>query len=153
MRALEENHDRHGTFLVGAPSGQGLTTTCYSLISRHDAYIANIKTLEREILLQLDGPDQIQFDPSNPDIDYATNLQSILRRDPDVVLTADAVESEVVQIIAESGMDGPLIYVPQVLGSIVDQIRTWVKLVGNVHLVYNHDSNCTWWTRKCRCVR
>ena len=132
IRLLEEGHERHGTFLVGAPQGQGLTTTCYALLSRHDAYIANIKTLEREILLRLDGPDQIQFDPSNPDIDYATNLQSILRRDPDVVLTADAVESEVAQIIAESGMEGPLIYVPQVLGSIVDQIRMWVKLVGNV---------------------
>lgn len=132
MRALEEGHERHGTFLVGAPHGQGLTTTCYALLSRHDAYIANIKTLEREILLRLDGPDQIQFDPSNPDIDYATNLLSILRRDPDVVLTAEAKESEVAQIIAESNLDGPLIYVPQVLGSIVDQIRTWVKLVGNV---------------------
>jgi len=132
MSALEESHDRHGTFLVGAPRGQGLTTTCYALVGRHDAYIANIKTLEREILLRLDGPDQIQFDPSNPDIDYATNLLSILRRDPDVVLTADVGESEIAQIIAESNMDGPLIYVPQALGSIVDQIRRWVKLVGNV---------------------
>lgn len=132
LRSLEEAHDRHGTFLVGAPSGHGLTTTCYALVGRHDAYISNIKTLEREILLQLDGPDQIQFDPSNPDIDYATNLLSILRRDPDVVLTALAKENEVAQIIAESNMDGPLIYVPQAVGSIADQIRLWVKLVGNV---------------------
>lgn len=134
VRATEELHDRHGIILIGAPRGHGLTTTCYAMLSRHDAYISNIKTLEREIQLRLDGPDQIQFDPSNPDVDYATNLQSILRRDPDVVLTDDLQDAESAQMVAESGLEGPLIYVPQLQPTIVDQIRIWVKLVGDVKL-------------------
>jgi len=134
VRATEELHDRHGLVLVGAPRGHGLTTTCYALLARHDAYIANIKSLEREVMLRLDGPDQIQFDASNPDVDYATNLQSILRRDPDVVLADDIQDSETAVILAESGLEGPLIYAPQNQPTIVDQIRIWVKLVGDVKL-------------------
>jgi general secretion pathway protein E len=132
IQATVESHDRHGIILIGAPQGHGLTTTCYAMLGRHDAYIANIKSLEREVLLQLDGPDQIQFDPTNPDVDYPTNLQSILRRDPDVVLVDEIRDNESATIIAESGLDGPLIYVPQVQPSIVEQIRAWVKLVGDV---------------------
>lgn len=134
LRPTEEIHDRHGIILMGAPRSHGLTTTSYSILGRHDAYISNIKTLEREIFLILDGPDQIQFDPSNPDVDYMSNLQSILRRDPDLVLCDEIQDSETAQLIAESGMDGPLLYIPQVMSSVVEQIRSWVKLVGDVKL-------------------
>lgn len=134
LRASEEIHERHGVILIGAPRGQGLTTTVYAMLSRHDAYIANIKTLERDIHLRLDGPDQVLFDPTNPDIDYATNLQSILRRDPDIVLTDDIQDNDSAILIAESGKEGPLIYVPQVQSTIIDQIRIWVKMIGDVKL-------------------
>jgi general secretion pathway protein E len=132
FKTLAEDHERHGIILVGAPPGHGLTTTAYSLISRHDAYTANIKTLEREVLLQLDGVDHVQFDPTNPDVDFATSLQSILRRDPDIVLTDEARESETAAVTVEPGMQGPLIYVQQKLPTIVDQVRQWVRLVGDV---------------------
>lgn len=132
LQALDESHDRHGIVLIGAPKGQGLTTTTYGVLSRHDAYTANIKTLEREVLLELDGVDQVVWDPTNPNVDYATNLQSMLRRDPDIVMTDVLQESESAAIAAEPGMEGPLIYIQQRQGNIIDQIREWVKLVGNV---------------------
>ncbi|MHC4589611.1 MAG: ATPase, T2SS/T4P/T4SS family, partial [Planctomycetota bacterium] len=72
LSVFQELEDRHGLVLFGAPAGQGLTTTGYSLVGRHDAYTSNIKTLEHEILAELDGVDQLQWDPSNPDVDYAT---------------------------------------------------------------------------------
>jgi type II secretory ATPase GspE/PulE/Tfp pilus assembly ATPase PilB-like protein len=132
LRTFEQPHERHGIILIGAPAGHGLTTTTYSLISRHDAYTSNVKTLEREISLALMGVDQVQFDPSNPDIDYATNLQSILRRDPDIVLTAELTDTESAKVAADPGMKGPLIYIQQSLPTIADQIRDWVKKVGDL---------------------
>ncbi|MHC4100367.1 MAG: ATPase, T2SS/T4P/T4SS family, partial [Planctomycetota bacterium] len=74
LRPYEQLEDRNGVILFGAPPGQGLSTSGYSLIGRHDAYTSNIKTLEHEILTELDGVDQLQWDPNNPDVDYATNL-------------------------------------------------------------------------------
>ncbi len=132
LRVFEQPHERHGIILFGAPPEQGLSTTGYSLVSRHDAYTCNIKTLEREILVRIDGIDQVQWDPTNPNIDYATNLQSILRRDPDIVLISELTEAETARIAAEPGLEGPLIYVPLRAASVGEQIRQWVKLAGDL---------------------
>jgi type II secretory ATPase GspE/PulE/Tfp pilus assembly ATPase PilB-like protein len=132
LRLLLESHERHGIVLIGAPPGHGLSTTAYAFLSRHDAYTSNVKSLEREIVVRLDGVDQVQWDPSNPDIDYATNLQSILRRDPDIVLTGEILDSETARVASDPGMKGPLIYVQQPFPTISEQIRDWVKKVGDV---------------------
>jgi type II secretory ATPase GspE/PulE/Tfp pilus assembly ATPase PilB-like protein len=132
IRAFEGAPERHGVFLFGAPAGHGLTTTGYSLVGRHDAYTSNVKTLEREVQARHDGVDHVAWDPDNPDVDYATHLQSILRRDPDVVLTAELADPETARIAAEPGLQGPLIYIPQRAAAIADQVRDWVKLTGDV---------------------
>jgi type II secretory ATPase GspE/PulE/Tfp pilus assembly ATPase PilB-like protein len=132
LRPYEQVEDRNGVVLFGAPPGHGLTTSGYSLIGRHDAYTSNIKTLEHEILTELDGVDQLQWDPNNPDVDYATNLQSILRRDPDVVLISDQIDKETARTAAEPGLKGPLLYIPQRASSITEQFKQWAKIVGDV---------------------
>ncbi|MCH8823749.1 MAG: Flp pilus assembly complex ATPase component TadA [Planctomycetes bacterium] len=132
LRKFELEHERHGIFLIGAPKGHGLTTSSYSFISRHDAYTSNIKTLEIEVQTHLDGVDQIAWDPSNRDVDYSTNLQSILRRDPDLVLTAQIPDRETGSVVAGPGMSGPLIYIPQAVSTIAEQIRSWVSIVGDL---------------------
>jgi general secretion pathway protein E len=132
IQSVVPEHERHGIFLFGAPAGHGLTTTSYALIGRHDAYTCNVKTLEREIMARCEGVDQVEFDPSNPDIDFATNLQSIIRRDPDVVLISELSEAETAKTAAEPGMEGPLIYIPQRLPTVNDQIRHWAKHVGDL---------------------
>jgi len=132
LAPLAEVHDRHGIVLVAAPPGQGLTTSMYSLLARHDPYTANIKALEREVQFEIDGVDHIQWDPTNPDVDYATNLQSILRRDPDVVMVSFIKDADTARVVVDPGMQGPLLYVPQRCGSIAEQIREWVKQVGDI---------------------
>lgn len=132
LRAFEPAHERHGIILIGAPTGHGLTTSMYSFVARHDAYTANVKTLEREVYVHIDGVDHIQWDPSNPDVDFGTNLQSILRRDPDIVMIGQVMDRETATVVVAPGMQGPLIYAPQRSAGIADQIRRWVKVVGNV---------------------
>ncbi|MHC4094217.1 MAG: ATPase, T2SS/T4P/T4SS family [Planctomycetota bacterium] len=132
LRVLEQTEERNGLVLVGAPAGHGLSTSVYSLVGRHDAYTSNIKTLEHEILTELAGVDQVRWDPDNPDVDYATNLQSILRRDPDVVMISEAIDVETARAVAESGLNGPLLYVPQRAAAVTEQIQQWAKIVGDV---------------------
>lgn len=132
LKNLTEVGERHGIVLIGSPPGHGLSTSMYSFIGRHDPYTSNIKTLEREIMRWIDGMDHIRWDPSNPDVDYATQLQSILRRDPDIVMVDLVKDGATARTIVEPGLTGPLIYVPQKAESVADQIRDWVKLVGNV---------------------
>ncbi len=132
LRAFEEVHDRHGIILIGAPSGHGRSTSLYSFVARHDAYTTNIKTLEREILARVDGVDHVQWDPTNREIDFATNLQSILRRDPDIVMIGQIKDQESATIAVQPGLEGPLIYIPQRAATLAEQVRNWVKMVGDV---------------------
>lgn len=133
LREFASPENRHGIILVGAPAGHGSTTTAYSLLGRHDAYTSNIKTLERDIEARLDGVDQLKYDPTNPDVDFATAIQSILRRDPDMVLVSGVEDDpETAKVVSEPGRDGPLIYIPQRVDTVGEQIRSWVKMVGDV---------------------
>lgn len=132
LATLEEPHNRHGIVLVGAPPAQGLSTSMYSFLGRHDAYTSNIKALERELLLEMDGIDHVQWDASNPEVDYASHLQSILRRDPDIVMTSFIKDAETATIITDPGTDGPLLYVPIRKANIVEMVNFWVKMIGNL---------------------
>jgi len=133
LRAFEAAHNRHGIILIGAPAGHGLTAMGYSLISRHDAYTTNVKTLEKEIMLRRDGVDHQLFDVENPDLDFAISLQSMLRRDPDVVLVGDITDKDTAKVAAEPGVEGPLIYIPQRQPGVREQIVDWVKRVGDLN--------------------
>ncbi|MDG2201426.1 MAG: ATPase, T2SS/T4P/T4SS family [Phycisphaerales bacterium] len=130
--SLMESHERHGIVLVTSPPNQGSTTTAYSLMARHDAYTSNIKSLEYEIEAYISGVDQVEWDPMNVDIDFATNLQSILRRDPDIALVGDVRDSDTAKSSIAPGRQGPLIYVTMHSSNIVSCIREWVKYVGDV---------------------
>ncbi|MEM7227515.1 MAG: ATPase, T2SS/T4P/T4SS family [Planctomycetota bacterium] len=132
LNGFRTGEDSSGLVLVSSPSGQGATTSGYSLVSRHDAYLSNIKTLEVEVMREVEGVDHMQWDAGNPDVDYATQLQSIMRRDPDVLLATDVRDPESAKVIADVGLSGPLCYVPIRSNTLTDAIRDWARLVGDV---------------------
>ncbi len=102
---LAEPEARHGVVLVTAPPGEGLTTTGYALLGRHDAFTCNIKTLEEKVELALEGVDHIGWSTSDPNTPFATSLQSMLRRDPDIVLVGATSEPRVLATAAVPGPD------------------------------------------------
>jgi len=133
LQALVSPENRHGIVLLTSPQGQGLTTTGLSILGQHDAYTSNIKVVERRTIKAIEGIDHVVWDPSNPDLDYATTLQSILRRDPDIVL-AEAVDSETAQVAARAGREGAMQYLAFNGESVAGAIRDWCRLVGDVEL-------------------
>ena len=52
---LKNEEQRHGVVLVGGAKQSGVTTTGYSILSQHDAYLCNIVTLEQEVIGSLEG--------------------------------------------------------------------------------------------------
>ena len=118
-----------GVVLVGARPGQGLTTLAYALIARHDALISNIKTLERQPERDVDGVEHGQFDSGRSD--FATQLQTIVRRGPDVVFASDANDAGVGKVVCAPGAADTLFYVGMPSDSAVDVLAAWVKAVGD----------------------
>ncbi len=128
LKEFEDRTKRHGVILLGAPPGHGLTTSSYSFTGRHDAYTSNIKVLERQTLHRMDGVDHVLYDPTKPDTDYATHLQSILRRDPDIVLAMDVADRATARVAIDPGMEGPLLYVPLRAQNTAGLLRDWMRL-------------------------
>ncbi len=123
------NADPRGVVLVGARPGQGLTTLAYSLLGRHDSLTSNIKTLERRFERVVEGVEHADFDSAKSD--YATQLQSIIRRGPDVVFVADIADPGCAKVIAAPNSRGSLIYVGVPSDSVPDILAAWAKAAGD----------------------
>jgi type II secretory ATPase GspE/PulE/Tfp pilus assembly ATPase PilB-like protein len=124
---------RHGVILVGMGPGQGLTSTLTALLTRHDAYTCNIKTIERDVQRMIEGVDHVIWDPSKPEVDFPTHLRSIIRRGPDVVMVSDLQDAGTGKQAATVGRDGPLLYVGvQTKEGIPGAITEWFRSVGDL---------------------
>jgi type II secretory ATPase GspE/PulE/Tfp pilus assembly ATPase PilB-like protein len=131
LRTLEEPGKRVGVVIVSAPPGQGLTTLGFAIISRHDAYTSNIKTLERELVYRVEGVEHKAFAPEPGVEDYAQALTKIIRRDPDVVLAADITEPGAAKAATLMGLERPLVYVLVPAESMAAAVATWIQAVGD----------------------
>lgn len=99
-----------GLFLLSAPPQSGLTTTQYAILRSHDAYMHNIHTIERRKLLDLDNVTQQVYEGTNTDVNFARMLQSILRREPDIVMVGECEDRETAQIATRAAADDRKIY-------------------------------------------
>lgn len=131
LRTLEDPGKRVGVVIVSAPPGQGLTTLGFSIVSRHDAYTSNIKTLERELVYRVEGVEHKAFAPEPGVEDYASALTKIIRRDPDVVLAADISEPGSAKAATLMGLERPLVYVLVPAESMAAAVTTWIQAVGD----------------------
>ena len=125
---------RSGVVLITTPPGQGLTTLAYSLLTRHDPYNSNIKTLERFVERRLEGIDHNVWESSDPNIDFATAMQSLVRRGPDIVLASDLGEPGVGKVLVNVNNAGTLFYVLTPSDSIEMAITAYLKAVGDQRL-------------------
>jgi type II secretory ATPase GspE/PulE/Tfp pilus assembly ATPase PilB-like protein len=136
VKVLEPTVDaesRHGVILVGMGPGQGLTSTLTALLTRHDAYTCNIKTIERDVQRMIEGVDHAEWDPAKADVDFPTQLRSIIRRGPDIVMVSDLQDAGTGTQAALVGIDGPLLYVGvQTKDGIPGAITEWFRSVGDL---------------------
>ena len=132
LATLDEKENRHGVVLVACPDGQGLSTTSYALLGRHDAFTTVVKSCEKRIDLELQGVDQKQWDPDVDNDDYAKTVRTMLRRDPDVILIDDITDEGTAELLARSGGDGPLIYADIKARGIGDTVQKWVRASGDL---------------------
>jgi type II secretory ATPase GspE/PulE/Tfp pilus assembly ATPase PilB-like protein len=121
----------HGLVLISAPSKHGLTTTQYAILKTHDAYTNNIHALEREKLLDLDNVTQQVFEGSNKDVNFARMLQSILRREPDIVMVDNCEDHETALVASRAAADDRKIYMGIQAKDTFDALGKYVGLLGD----------------------
>lgn len=130
---------RGGVYIISGPRASGLTSSFYSLLSNHDAYMNSIHTLEKEITGQLPSITQEHYSLSDTaSVTYAQKLEKLFRMEPDVVGVAECVDTETAKSICEAARTGKLVYVIIEADSALQALGRWLKLVGDRKTAVEH---------------
>jgi len=69
--------------IIAAPTGEGKTTTLYSIIDYLNRPEINITTIEDPVEIRIPGLNQIEI---NEKLRFSDSLRTVLRQDPDIIL-------------------------------------------------------------------
>jgi len=94
---------RNSVTIVAAPTGEGKTTTLYSIIKVLNTNTVNIITLEDPVEVRLPGLNQVEMDAKTT---FASALRTVLRQDPNIVLVGEIRDLETAEIAMEAGQTG-----------------------------------------------
>lgn len=124
-----------GLLLLSAPAQQGLTTTQYAILRTHDAYMNNIHALERRPLTDLDNITQQRYEGGNTDVNYARMLQTVLRREPDIIMVGECEDRETALIASRAAATDRKIYMGMAAKDSFDALSKYVSFLGDNELV------------------
>lgn len=97
---------RNSLILVCAPTGEGKTTTLYSVLDYLNRPEINIISIENPVEMRMPGINQVEI---GPNITFASALRTVLRQDPDIILVGEIRDLETAAIAVESGQTGHLV--------------------------------------------
>lgn len=124
-----------GVVLVGGESGCGITSTLYSLVRKHDAFIKNIYSLEKDIISDLDNVTQKQIETGPNAPSRGNQLKSVLHSDPDVILVDLCDDAEMGKMMAKSAkVDNKKFYAGIRATDVFNALETWISYVGDPRL-------------------
>jgi len=125
----------HGMILISSPPGHGMTTTQYAIARSHDAYINNIHALERKQLVDLDNVTQQVYEGANTDVNYARMLQTVLRREPDIVIVGECEDKDTARIATQAAAADRKIYMGMAAKDSFEALGRLLGWVGDNTLV------------------
>ncbi len=89
--------------IMAAPTGEGKTTTLYSILDYLKSDNINITTIEDPVEIRIPGLNQIEIEKN---IRFSDSLRTILRQDPDVILVGEIRDKETAEIAIQAGQTG-----------------------------------------------
>jgi type II secretory ATPase GspE/PulE/Tfp pilus assembly ATPase PilB-like protein len=106
---LEIVNQPHGLFIVCGPTGAGKSTTLYACLNEIDRFQKNIITVENPVEYNLSNITQIEIN-TKAGKDFATELRSILRQDPDVIMIGEVRDHETAEIACQAAQTGHMVF-------------------------------------------
>jgi type II secretory ATPase GspE/PulE/Tfp pilus assembly ATPase PilB-like protein len=99
----------HGMLIVCGPTGSGKSTTLYSGLNQIDRYQKNVITIENPVECQVANVTQIEVNPKAGKT-FASELRSILRQDPDVIMIGEIRDQETAEIACQAAQTGHMVF-------------------------------------------
>jgi type II secretory ATPase GspE/PulE/Tfp pilus assembly ATPase PilB-like protein len=97
-----------GIVLVCGPTGSGITSTLYAMLTHLASASKNIITLEDPVENQIPSIRQTQIRPKSG-FTFATAMRSVLRQDPDVVMIGDMRDPDTARMALRAAVSGTLV--------------------------------------------
>ena len=94
---------RNSITIIAAPTGEGKTTTLYSIIDYLNSPEINITTIEDPVEIRIDGLNQIEIGNKST---FSGALRTVLRQDPDIILVGEIRDQETAEIAIQAGQTG-----------------------------------------------
>lgn len=103
-KIIKDSFDKRNSItIIAAPTGEGKTTTLYSVIQFLNKPQLNITTIEDPVEIRIQGLNQIEIDTKTSFID---SLRTVLRQDPDIILVGEIRDKETAEIAMQAGQTG-----------------------------------------------
>lgn len=99
----------HGLFVVCGPTGAGKSTTLYAGLNEIDRFQRNVITVENPVEYNIENVTQIEINPKAGKT-FASELRSILRQDPDVILIGEIRDQETAEIACQAAQTGHMVF-------------------------------------------
>ena len=104
QRLIKDSFDKKNSItIIAAPTGEGKTTTLYSVIDMLNKPEINITTIEDPVEIRIEGLNQIEIDSRTS---FSDSLRTVLRQDPDIILVGEIRDKETAEIAMQSGQTG-----------------------------------------------
>ena len=97
---------KNGIILLCAPTGEGKTTTLYSILDHLNRPNINVVTIENPVEIRMPGVNQVEI---SHETSFAGALRTVLRQDPNIILVGEIRDKETAQTAIESGQTGHLV--------------------------------------------
>ncbi len=103
-KLLKDSFDKKNSItIIAAPTGEGKTTTLYSVIDMLNKPSINITTIEDPVEIRITGLNQVEIDTKTS---FSDSLRTVLRQDPDIILVGEIRDRETAEIAMQSGQTG-----------------------------------------------
>lgn len=119
--------ESEGLVIVATPAKQGRTTTLYALLSQHDPYLTDIHSMEPRVEFELEGVSQ----HATPGEEWAKPLNSLLLREPAIVMLAQLPDKQTAALAAQAATDGKRVYVGMRADDTFAALRAYARALGD----------------------
>lgn len=94
---------KNSVTIMAAPTGEGKTTTLYSVVDYLNKPSINVTTIEDPVEIRIPGLNQVEIDAKTT---FSDSLRTVLRQDPDIILVGEIRDAETAEIAMQAGQTG-----------------------------------------------
>lgn len=104
---MKKAFDKRSSLIVMcAPTGEGKTTTLYSILDYLNRPDINVVTIENPVEIRMPEANQVEI---GYNVSFAGALRTVLRQDPNIILVGEIRDSETAKTAIEAGQTGHLV--------------------------------------------